>query len=127
MSELDDTDGTGNEDVEMCDWDLIATHNQGIWKTHGVDACRGTVCVVHAPSEHHMRDWPLGFSAATTSYGQVLLGTRTCEHGVVHPDPDSLAYLRDVTHQLSPAVFGHTGCDGCCVPPPTPLPRGRQW
>ena len=38
---------------------------------------------------------------------------RTCEHGVGHPDPDSLAYFErhGVTH------MGSHGCDSCCWMP----------
>lgn len=67
-------------------------------KVHDRDACRGPHCVIHNPSDHHMRDWPLNWRADRQ------LMERTCPHGVGHPDPDTLG---DGIH----------ACDMCCVVP----------
>ncbi len=71
-------------------------------------------CAIHGPSDHHMRYWP-------TYWRQDLLSfERLCEHGIGHPDPDSLRYIQD--HQgvsMMRAVSTH-GCDGCCAPPEEP-------
>ncbi len=68
---------------------------------HAPTACDGTPCPLHAPSDHHMRDWP-------TVLRMSGLIERTCAHGVGHPDPDSLAWL---------GGDGIHGCDGCCRRP----------
>ncbi len=64
----------------------------------------GFPCVVHKPSKHHMRDFPLLWR------GGRRLFERTCPHGVGHPDPDDLAY--HVRHGRE--WQANHGCDGCC-------------
>ena len=71
--------------------------------------CAGRPCVIHTPSDHHMRTWPLVWRADKG------VMERTCPHGVGHPDPDELAYLRTIGAE---ARSIH-GCDGCCAPPET--------
>lgn len=61
-------------------------------------------CPIHAPSDHHMKDWPRYWR----SDRQIV--ERTCRHGVGHPDPDDMKMWLD-------ADEGVHGCDGCCVPP----------
>lgn len=76
---------------------------------HPRRACKadGFPCVVHAPSEHHMRDFPLLWR------GDRRLFERTCPHNVGHPDPDDLAFhVRNGN-----AWQANHGCDGCCRPP----------
>lgn len=68
-------------------------------------------CVIHNPSDHRMRDWPMCISGP----GGVI--TRRCKHGVFHPDPDSLAYFTRL--KLS---FLHDDCDGCCGAPVRDVP-----
>ena len=75
--------------------DLDWTRFEGV---HPPGVCAGRACVVHGPSEHHMRDWPMVWRPFR---GQV---ERTCPHGIGHPDPDQAG---DTTH----------GCDGCCGVP----------
>jgi hypothetical protein len=80
---------------------MIATHPERIC------AGRETPCVIHSPSEHHMRTWKLNYR------GDTGVMERLCPHGVGHPDPDALAFA---------ATKGETwlavhGCDGCCRPP----------
>lgn len=74
--------------------------------THPPDKCAGRPCVVHAPSDHHMRDWPTLYRADKG------MTERTCPHGVGHPDPDDLAW------QISEGRDYQAlhGCDGCCTP-----------
>jgi hypothetical protein len=75
---------------------------------HSQRLCAGRGCVVHAPSSHHMRGWPVrwrddrGFVTAE----------RVCMHHVGHPDPDDLAWQ---TTQARAWLATH-GCDGCCAP-----------
>ena len=70
---------------------------------HSLARCAGTPCPIHAPSRHHMTDWPMTVRASG-------LTERTCPHGVGHPDPDSVAWLD--SHGRT--GYGLHGCDGCC-------------
>lgn len=76
----------------------------GVMKTHPAEKCAGRACVIHAPSDHKMKDWPLNWRADT------YLMERTCPHGVGHPDPDDLEYHKSNGQEWK-AVHG---CDGCC-------------
>ena len=71
---------------------------------HKPERCEGEWCVIHNPSDHHMRDWPMLWRADRG------LMERTCKHGVGHPDPDALAYE---IRQGNEWQATH-GCDGCC-------------
>ena len=64
---------------------------------HPWSACHGSSCVIHAPSDHPMRDFPTHWRA---DRGMM---ERICPHGAGHPDPDDPS--DDRTH----------GCDGCCA------------
>ena len=76
------------------------------WRIHGPDTCAETVCVFHNPSNHHMVTWP---KELRTDWGVPLI-ERLCQHGIGHPDPDSVAWLMRMGHE----GFGTHGCDGCC-------------
>lgn len=100
-------------------------NSQGIWETHDETQCAGRPCCLHAPSPHHMNKWDL--THAPTRYG--WLSSRTCQHDMKHPDPDSAAYLLSrlggSTRSIPPIRFGASAhdrdlilahdCDGCCV------------
>lgn len=64
---------------------------------HPWSVCHGRACVIHAPSDHSMRDFPTHWRS---DRGMM---ERICPHGVGHPDPDDPS--DDRTH----------GCDGCCA------------
>lgn len=49
---------------------------------HLSSECAGRTCLVHNPTDHHMRHWPLLWD----SNQQLFL--RLCRHGYAHPDPD---------------------------------------
>lgn len=76
-------------------------------KVHSQEACKGSHCPIHNPSDHHMVDWPMNIRLDKDG-----LIERLCPHGIGHPDPDSLAFFEriGVTH------MGIHGCDGCCHP-----------
>lgn len=79
---------------------MLLEHEKEFWgrfsRTHKPGTCAGgDVCVVHNPSDHTMRTWPMVWRA---DWGMV---ERICEHGIGHYDPDQPG---DKTH----------GCDGCC-------------
>jgi hypothetical protein len=71
---------------------------------HPSPACRGEFCVIHNPSEHHMRLWPLVWR------DDMGVMERTCPHGVGHPDPDDAALLERTGRR----EFTVHGCDMCC-------------
>lgn len=73
---------------------------------HTAAACAGEACPFHAPSDHHMVDWPTRIRGDRN-----CLVERVCSHGVGHPDPDSLAFLQS----LGISDDGTHGCCGCCA------------
>jgi hypothetical protein len=82
-----------------------------IMSVHKQDKCSGDFCVIHKPSIHHMRFWPIVFDPDLQ-----FLASRLCEHGFTHPDPDSLAYFEKIGTDYSQ----HFGCETddrpcCCI------------
>lgn len=92
---------------------------------HPMDNCVGTRCVIHNPSDHHMRTWPLVWR------NDRKLFERTCPHGVGHPDPDQFEFWKKAAKEWRPPInadviddlyppsnpyegMGIHGCDGCC-------------
>lgn len=71
---------------------------------HAMDNCAGRPCVIHAPSDHHMRGWRLNWRNDRGIF------ERICPHGIGHPDPDQFDYWRE-RDAMGEAVHG---CDGCC-------------
>lgn len=72
---------------------------------HPAAACSGEHCVIHNPSDHHMRDWPMNWRDDRG------LMERICpKHGVGHPDPDALAHEIRQGREYQ----GVHGCCGCC-------------
>ena len=111
---------------------IYATHTIGgqHWHVHRPDRCWGEPCPLHHPSEHPLADAEIVMDRS----GQVQ---RRCAHDVVHPDPDSMAYLRrqltaeldairestDPTARFSRFIDSSMAaldkyltheCDGCC-------------
>lgn len=74
---------------------------------HARSVCGG-FCPIHNPSEHHMRTWPLIWRDDRKIF------ERQCHHGVGHPDPDTLEYLKVKYGELHAGIEGVHGCDGCC-------------
>jgi hypothetical protein len=74
---------------------------------HPPERCVGRPCVVHHPSDHHMRGWSLNWR------GDSRLMERMCPHGIGHPDPDDMTYQASIGQQN---CIGIHGCDGCCTP-----------
>lgn len=104
MARLTDDSGDSPEPYE-----LLGLEGGGVLRTHGLSACRGGgPCVIHRPTDHHMRGWRLIFR--TDKY---WLAERFCPHGIGHPDPDSLAYFKTLDQNW----MGVHGCDGCCKDP----------
>lgn len=74
----------------------ITSIGQPLEGVHPPEKCAGDACVIHNPSDHHMKEWPMDWNQ------QRGMMFRLCEHFVGHPDPDDRA--PDRAHQ----------CDGCC-------------
>lgn len=71
---------------------------------HPMDDCSHRNCVIHNPSDHTLRSWPLHWRQDR------YLFERVCEHGVGHPDPDQFEHWAE-SGQDEQAMHG---CDGCC-------------
>lgn len=76
-------------------------------RVHPASKCADDpACVIHKPSDHHMRTWLLNWRADTG------VMERLCPHGVGHPDPDATAF-----HESKGKTwYAVHGCDGCCTP-----------
>ena len=94
-------------------------------RTHDESLCRDDeTCCVHAPSDHHMRDWPMNWRADRG------LMERVCpDHGTGHPDPDDIAHKVRVMGEANGRAEAVHGCCGCCARPladePEPRPGKR--
>jgi hypothetical protein len=75
---------------------------------HDKEKCKGNFCVIHNPSDHHMKDWK------THWRDDRRIMERICKHGIGHPDPDDLAFR--LKNGMSDSKGIH-GCDGCCSKP----------
>jgi hypothetical protein len=71
---------------------------------HSPQLCAGEFCVVHNPSDHHMRSWPLNWRDDTGIF------ERLCPCGIGHPDPDQLPFFKKAGLE---ALAVH-GCCGHC-------------
>lgn len=80
---------------------------------HTKEQCIGRHCVIHNPSNHHMRDWP-------THWREDLgMMERICECDVGHPDPDDLEFRIEQAKAAgikNTSFIGVHGCCGCCNP-----------
>lgn len=74
-------------------------------EVHSELQCEGRACVIHSPTNHHMRGWGLHWRDDRGIF------ERLCpEHGVGHPDPDQFDFWREM-NAMYEAVHG---CCGCC-------------
>lgn len=89
--------------------------DQSIFAVHAPADCVGRPCCIHAPSDHHMRDFPRHWR-----FDRRIM-ERICPHGIGHPDPDDAAYQRSAGLPYD----GVHGCDGCCVDPANPVQTGE--
>lgn len=79
--------------------------------THRPELCAGRQCSVHNPSEHSLSGAPLNWRSDRG------LMERICKHGVGHPDPDHLFYVRLMHGDKAAYTEGVHGCcgKGCCA------------
>lgn len=105
--------------------DEVLLKNGQIWKCHPKSVCASNVtpCVFHSPTNHVMSLLPLETrydkafrydpdnpdEAFPGSGILLLMLERRCEHGVGHPDPDCVAWLKSVR----PSEYW--GVHGCCA------------
>lgn len=61
-------------------------------------------CVVHFPSPHRLSEAPYNWRQDRG------IMERICQHGVGHPDADTLAFF----HKIGQDWQGVHGCCGCC-------------
>lgn len=81
-----------------------------IVNVHDESACAGEPCVIHNPTDHPLRGMKLRWRQAGPFDIKPSHFERICEHGVGHPDPDSLAFFE----RIGETGMGVHGCDGCC-------------
>lgn len=98
-----------------------ARHPGEIWEmddgqklvgAHFREDCGTDTCVIHAPTDHHMKDFMLIWR------DDRMFFERLCPHGVGHPDPDQVAYWDATLDEDDAGAQGVHGCDGCCARPP---------
>lgn len=75
---------------------------------HARSACELEHCPIHNPSDHCMVDLPLLWRQ------DVGIFERVCQHGIGHPDPDTLEYIKRMRGELGFRAASVHGCDGCC-------------
>lgn len=108
-----------DEDGKPIEWIELA-------HVHSEVTCAGRACVVHHPTNHHMRRWRLLWRGDR----RPGLFERVCPHGIGHPDPDQYGYWRAAAKAWRPPLnadildgppvsnpfeaMGVHGCDGCC-------------
>lgn len=85
---------------------FITGTGQRLW-VHEVSKCAGEFCVIHNPSDHHMRGWPLHWREDRRLF------ERIDPMGAGHPDPDDLNYHYK---KDSATTKGVHGCNGLCNP-----------
>lgn len=72
---------------------------------HSSDSCVSRPCVIHNPTDHHMRSWTLHWRNDRGIF------ERLCpKHSCGHPDPDQFDYWAEVDQSWQ-AVHG---CCSCC-------------
>ena len=76
----------------------VAVHDRAVCKDRSIPCC------IHNPSSHIMISFPLHWR------DDIKAMERICPHGLCHPDPDHIAYVR---YAKGYAKTTHT-CDGCC-------------
>lgn len=85
--------------------EIIDVEGIRLINVHDPASCAGRPCVIHAPTEHHMRAWKLHWRDDRSIF------ERLCAHGIGHPDPDQYAFWESINRE---SLKVH-GCDGCCV------------
>ncbi len=82
---------------------LLLDNEQILVNVHPPERCAGRTCVVHNPTDHHMRPWPVAWRDDNRF-------DRFCPHGIGHPDPDQFVHWE----QMGLMGRAEHDCDGCC-------------
>lgn len=94
----------------MSELDLYRTGTKQLLTVHGKDVCTGPPCVIHAPSDHKMKNFPTHWRSDRA------LIERICPHGIGHPDPDDIEFKRKLKGDEFARQESVHGCCGiCCV------------
>jgi hypothetical protein len=82
----------GYDPLNSESYDLIEIEGGRMLRTHPAGAClvEDAGCPIHRPSDHPLRDAPMTWSQP------LRMLFRRCDHGVLHPDPDSLGFENTV-------------------------------
>ena len=78
--------------------------------SHDENDC-SSPCALHHRTKHHMRKWPQCYRSDR------YLMERICPHGIGHPDPDHIGYLKKIKSVKFVKIESVHGCDGCCAKP----------
>ena len=87
---------------------FVLPNGQVIHNVHPVSACAGRPCCIHNPSDHSMKDFPQSWRDDRG------LMERICPHGIGHPDPDQIDFIRSTRGEKAASNESIHGCDGCC-------------
>lgn len=109
LAELDQRYRDGDEFVVSTTDEIfgVSIGERPLVNIHSSSKCVGRACVIHNPSDHHMRDWKLHWRADTGLMERIDPDT-----GIGHPDPDDLAWHV----QSGREYLGLHACDGACSP-----------
>ena len=77
-------------------------------RAHTKGECRNRPCAIHRRSDHALRGWMQRWR--TDRY----LMERVCSHGIGHPDPDHIAFIRKKSGDAHARMDSLHNCDGCC-------------
>ena len=80
---------------------------QLLW-AHPKASCVGQHCVIHHPSDHIMKNFPTHWRADRG------IMERICPHGIGHPDPDDIAFIRATRGDAVAKTESVHGCCGIC-------------
>lgn len=89
----------------------ILVGGQVVYGVHARYHCRGERCSIHNPTAHPMAAWRQNWRSDRK------IMERICQHGIGHPDPDHLAFVRSRVGPIGGNASGVHGCDGCCSQP----------
>lgn len=90
--------------IERGDLQYTEVEGIGLVGVHDPARCEGERCVIHNPTDHHMRAFNLIWRDDRGLF------ERICPHGIGHPDPDQFEFWKKVGMEY----MGVHGCDGCC-------------
>lgn len=89
---------------------------------HDAPQCAGHPCPFHTPSDHPLKNASINWRSDRH------LVERMCDHGVGHPDPDHLAWVRMALGEAASDERGVHGCcwERCCGATPTTESEGKN-